>query len=100
MRHVSKIRVLAASLLFTTAVNAQPAQAPPVDRLRQSLLLTAGSIDAFFGIYVKSLATGEEIAYNADEEMESMSTIKIPLMIEVSSKYMTTNSSLPTNTRC
>ena len=41
------------------------------------------SINATWGIYVKSLETGEEIAINADAEMETMSTIKIPLMIEV-----------------
>ncbi len=32
---------------------------------------------------MKSLETGEEIAINADRQMETMSTIKIPLMIEV-----------------
>jgi len=32
---------------------------------------------------VKSLETGEEIAIDADRQMETMSTIKIPLMIEV-----------------
>jgi beta-lactamase class A len=83
MRHVSNLRVLALSLLFTSALNAQPAEAPPIDRLRQSMLLTAGSINARWGIYVKSFATGEEVAINADVEMETMSTIKIPLMIEV-----------------
>ena len=32
---------------------------------------------------MKSLETGEEIAIDADRQMETMSTIKIPLMIEV-----------------
>ena len=32
---------------------------------------------------MKSLQTGEEIAVDADRQMETMSTIKIPLMIEV-----------------
>ena len=31
---------------------------------------------------MKSLETGEEIALDADRQMETMSTIKIPLMIE------------------
>ena len=34
------------------------------------------------GIYVKSLESGDEIAIDADRQMETMSTIKIPLMIE------------------
>ena len=41
------------------------------------------SINATWGIYVKSLETGEEIAIDADRQMETMSTIKIPLMVEV-----------------
>jgi beta-lactamase class A len=32
---------------------------------------------------VKSLDTGEEVAIGADRQMETMSTIKIPLMVEV-----------------
>ena len=31
---------------------------------------------------MKSLETGEEIAVDADRQMETMTTIKIPLMIE------------------
>ncbi len=48
-----------------------------------SILRTTRSINATWGIYVKSLETGEEIAIDADRQMETMSTIKIPLMIEV-----------------
>ena len=32
---------------------------------------------------MKSLETGEEVALDADRQMETMSTIKIPLMVEV-----------------
>src|SRR5262249_25691947 len=42
----------------------------------------ARSVNANWGIYVKALETGEEVAVNADRQMETMSTIKIPLMIE------------------
>ena len=41
------------------------------------------SVHATWCIYAKSLETGEEIAIDADRPMETMSTIKIPLMIEV-----------------
>ena len=40
-------------------------------------------MNATWGIYVKSIETGEEIAIDADRQMETMSTIKIPLMVEV-----------------
>ena len=66
---------------FTAALALQvPA---PLQRLEASIQRTARSINATWGIYVKSLETGEEIAIDADRRMETMSTIKIPLMVEV-----------------
>ena len=44
--------------------------------------LVTRSINAHWGIYVKSLDASEEIAINADDQMDTMSTIKIPLMAE------------------
>jgi beta-lactamase class A len=40
-------------------------------------------VKATWGIYVKSIETGEEIAIDADRQMDTMSVIKIPLMVEV-----------------
>ena len=65
-----------------TRVSAQQPQAP-LQRLQSSIETTTRSVNATWGIYVKSLETGEEIAINADRPMETMSTIKIPLMVEV-----------------
>ncbi len=59
-----------------------PAAPTPLQRLRASIERTTRSINATWGIYVKSIETGEEIAIDADRQMETMSTIKIPLMIE------------------
>lgn len=39
-------------------------------------------MNASWGIYLKCLETGEEIAINADQQMDTMSVIKIPLMAE------------------
>ena len=61
----------------------QPPQQTPLQRLEASIQRTTRSINATWGIYVKSLETGEVIAIDADRQMETMSTIKIPLMIEV-----------------
>ena len=71
-------------LALATCVTAA-AQQPqtPLQRLEASILRTTRSINATWGIYVKSLESGEEIAIEADRQMETMSTIKIPLMIEV-----------------
>jgi beta-lactamase class A len=68
--------------LKAVPVQAQPAPQTPLQRLEASILRTTRSINATWGIYVKSLETGEEIAVDADRQMETMSTIKIPLMIE------------------
>jgi len=69
---------------FAAALALQvPAPPAPLQRLEASIQRTARSINATWGIYVKSLETGEEIAIDADRRMETMSTIKIPLMVEV-----------------
>jgi beta-lactamase class A len=69
--------VLSASLL------AQPPAQTPLERVKASIERTTRSVNATWGIYVKSLETSEEIAIDADRQMETMSTIKIPLMVEV-----------------
>ena len=65
-----------------TLIAQQPSQTP-LQRLEASIVRTTRSVNATWGIYVKSLETGEQIAIDADRQMETMSTIKIPLMIEV-----------------
>jgi beta-lactamase class A len=64
------------------AVAQQQAQPTGVQRLQSSIERITRSVNATWGIYVKSLDTGEEIAIDADRQMETMSTIKIPLMVE------------------
>jgi beta-lactamase class A len=72
--------VVAIALLIAAAT--LDAQQTPLQRLEASIRRTTLSVNATWGIYVKSLETGEEIAIDADRQMETMSTIKIPLMIE------------------
>ena len=82
MKTALRILLVVAGLkACTTPVAAQ--QQTPLQRLEASILRTTRSVNATWGIYVKSLQTGEEIAIDADRQMETMSTIKIPLMIEV-----------------
>ncbi len=87
MRTIATI-IAAVTLCFEGAdLKAGPLQAqtpqPPLQRLRASIERTTRSVNATWGIYVKSLESGEEIALDADRQMETMSTIKIPLMAEV-----------------
>ena len=73
------MRVLLAVVAVALLQSAAPA---PLQRLQASIERTTRSLNATWGIYVKSLESGEEIAIDADRQMETMSTIKIPLMIE------------------
>ncbi len=70
------------AMLAVPAAAQAPASSPPLDRLRANIERITKGINARWGIYVKCLETGEEIALGADEPMDTMSVIKIPLMVE------------------
>lgn len=74
----------ALALFFALPAPAQNAPAPkPIDLLKQKLEQISAGVSADWGIYIKSLDTGEEIAINADRVMDTMSAIKIPLLVDV-----------------
>jgi beta-lactamase class A len=80
-----KIALVAAALMRSLPLvlaQPQPETPTPLQRLEASIQRTTRSVNATWGIYVKSLETGEEVAVDADRQMETMSTIKIPLMVE------------------
>ena len=58
------------------------AQQAPLARLENTILQVTRSVNATWGIYIKCLETDEEIAIDADRQMDTMSVIKIPLMAE------------------
>jgi beta-lactamase class A len=78
-------RVLAAILIVIQSSVAfqQAPQVTPLARLQTNIERITRSVNAKWGIYIKCVETGEEIALNADETMDTMSVIKIPLMAEV-----------------
>ncbi len=81
--HPVSIPLLAVLVTWSTIASAQtPPRPAPIDRLRASIERVTDNVNATWGIYVKSLETGEEIAINADRQMDTMSVIKIPLMAE------------------
>ncbi len=69
-------------ILAASAAFAQPQPEAPLARLQSNIERIIKSVNAKWAIYVKCLETGEEIAINADEPMDTMSVIKIPLMAE------------------
>src|SRR5262245_53124775 len=54
----------------------------PIDLLKLKLEQVSSGVSADWGIYIKSLDTGEEIGINADNVMDTMSAIKIPLLVD------------------
>ncbi len=56
--------------------------AQPLARLESNIERITRSLNAQWGIYMKCLETGEEVGLNADSQMDTMSVIKIPLMVE------------------
>ena len=70
------MRIILFVLFSASVLAAEPS------RLQQNMERITRSVNAKWGIYVKVLETGEEIAINADRQMDTMSTIKIPLMVE------------------
>lgn len=60
----------------------QQAPVAPLARLEGNIQRITKSVNANWGIYIKCIETGEEIAINADQQMDTMSVIKIPLMAE------------------
>jgi beta-lactamase class A len=73
---------LAIPLLLAAAALAQPQQQTPLARLQGNIERVTKSVNATWGIYIRCLETDEEIAIGADRQMDTMSTIKIPLMAE------------------
>src|SRR5215831_3741338 len=82
-----KIRmfVIGIALLFTVRLQAQTLQREQqaaLNRLRSNIEQIAKSVDTNWGIYIKCIETGEEVALNPDRVMDTMSVIKLPLMVE------------------
>jgi beta-lactamase class A len=73
---------LGAALPLPLLAQTPPALPAPLDRLRLAIERITRSVNATWGIYIKCLETGEEISLNAAQQMDTMSTIKVPLMVE------------------
>jgi beta-lactamase class A len=70
-------------LVQSHLVLGQQQPATGLARLENNIERITRSVNAKWGIYIKCVETGDEIAINADETMDTMSVIKIPLMVEV-----------------
>lgn len=69
---------LAPFFLLASLVFAQAPAPTPLAQLEGNIRRITNSVNATWGIYIKCLETGEEIAIDADRQMDTMSVIKIP----------------------
>lgn len=79
-------RALRCALLISLvcpAVAQTPNASNPLDLLKKRLLTISQGVSADWGVYIKSLDTGEEVTINADAVMDTMSAIKVPLLVDV-----------------
>ena len=81
MTHTGRVAGL---MLCALGLWAQTPVAPqtPLARLQANIERITRSVNADWGIYIKCLETGEEISLDAGRQMDTMSVIKIPLMME------------------
>ena len=79
----SPILITSLLVIQSSAALQQPQPVSPLIRLQNNIERITRSVNAKWGIYIKCVETGDEIAINADETMDTMSVIKIPLMAEV-----------------
>jgi beta-lactamase class A len=82
-RGVARAILVVLLLVCSTSAFQQPQQVTPLARLKTNIERITRSVDAKWGIYIKCVETGEEVALNENETMDTMSVIKIPLMAEV-----------------
>ncbi len=73
----------ALALLGALPLAGQPPPPAPLARLESEIRRITTSVNAAWGLYAKCLQTGETVALDADTPMDTMSVIKIPLMVEV-----------------
>jgi len=88
------------AFMLALATAAPAAQLPqrPIDALKQNIQQIAEGIHADWGIYAKSLDTGEEVAIDADQPMETMSVIKVAILV-TAFRQIDAGSGLPGNVR-
>ena len=82
MRFRSFAIILNLAVFPAVMLRAQAVAQGPLEQLRAAIEQVTKSVDTNWGIYIKCLDTNEEIALNADAVMDTMSVIKIPLMVE------------------
>jgi beta-lactamase class A len=84
MTDMRKLATLCAILLASASAAAAqggPGAGRPIDRLQRNVERIADGLSAHWGIFAESLDTGEQIAIHADRPMETMSDIKVALLV-------------------
>lgn len=88
MRLISRAVTLVFSLIFILLgslahAQSKPAPAPGVEPLKSQIQAIRQAFPGDMSVYMKNLASGEEIALDADSTYETFSVIKLAIMAEV-----------------
>ena len=77
-----RLALLLTVFCAAAALAQAPSPQPPITLLQRNIERIAGGVHADWGIYIKSLDTGEEVTLNPNAVMDTMSTIKIPILVD------------------
>jgi beta-lactamase class A len=81
MRKLAAACAILLAAATAAAAQASPARPQSIALLRQNIQRIERGVNADWGIYIRSLDTGEQISIHADRPMETMSDIKLALLV-------------------
>jgi beta-lactamase class A len=81
MRKIAMIFTIVLAVTSTAAAQTAPQPPRAIALLRRNIERIARGVNAEWGIYIQSLDTGEQVAIHADRPMETMSDIKLAILV-------------------
>ena len=81
MRKLAMTLAIVLAAASSAAAQGTPAPPPSLHLLQSNIERITRGVNADWGIYIQSLDTGEQIAIHADQPMETMSDIKLGLLV-------------------
>jgi beta-lactamase class A len=81
MRKLSMTLAILLAVAATAAAQGKPESPRSINLLQNNIERIERGVNADWSIYIQSLDTGEQVAINADKPMETMSDIKLAILV-------------------
>jgi beta-lactamase class A len=81
MQKLAAACVILMAMATSAVAQSVPVKPKPITLLRRNIERIARGVNADWGIYIRSLDTGERVAIHADRPMETMSDIKLAILV-------------------